>query len=126
MIALVPRDRLIGVMIGPIFWSAYFVISYLVSGTGCSLGYGKAELAGMSSVQLLLLIAGAITAALIAAAAVQAERGRRRAKESAAGAEHAPERRRHQFLYATSLVLCGLSLVGTLWLAMAALIVPVC
>lgn len=124
MIALVPRDSLVGLIIGPLIWGGYFTLNYIISGVGCSLGYNRFEFAGLSAVQWAALAAGAVAVLLIAVAAFQANRGRLHVLDAAERGEHAAQR--HDFLYTNALILCGLSLVGAIWLAMAAAVAPIC
>lgn len=125
-VALVPRDNLSALLVGPVLWSAYFVISYLGAGLACTVGFGAGEvIAGISGAQALVLIVGGIVAALMVAAGIQAERGRRAMLRPGASMP-AADAQRQRFLYTAALSLCGFSLIGTLWLAITALIAPVC
>lgn len=127
MITLVPKDSLAAVIVGPILWSIYFVLSYVVSGLVCSLSYSESTLAGMNLVQLVLLIAGLLIALLIVAAGMQAHRGRQQLRSLIAESEEDESAlQRQRFLYSTSRLLCVFSLVGIIWLGLAAAIAPIC
>lgn len=127
MITLVPKDSLAGIIVGPILWSIYFVLSYIVSGLVCSLGYSETTVAGMNPVQLVLLLVGLLIALFIVAAGMQAHRGRRQLRSLIAENEAEESAlQRHDFLYLASLLLCGFSLIGVIWLGMAAAIAPIC
>lgn len=127
MINLVPRDSLVGTIVGPILWSIYFLLSYVASGLVCSLGYSETTLTGMNPVQWVLLIAGLVIAVLIIVAGVQAHRGRKELRSLVAENEDEESTLQRQgFLYSTSLLLCGFSLIGVIWIGMAAAIAPIC
>ncbi|MGQ9427504.1 hypothetical protein ACXYTJ_16585 [Gilvimarinus sp. F26214L] len=122
MLTLVPRDRLIGVVVGPVLWSLQFVISYLVTGVACTLNLGRASVGGLSIAQWLLVLLGILFGGAIVAAAFQAQSGRRDARSRTATDAAV----REEFLYSAALGLCGLSLVGSAWLVVAAVITPLC
>lgn len=122
---MVPRDGIVGLMIGPTIWLTYFVLSYLISGIGCRLGYQHYDLVGTNPIHFLVLVAGVVAAALIAIAGMHAYRGRSRALSST-NASDRKTTARNAFLYGVALVLSTLSLVGVLWLAMNAMLTPVC
>ena len=121
---IVRTDRISGIIFGPVIWSVYFVLSYIISGFGCARGLDKTQLLGFNTVQLLLIGTGIIASLLILMAGAQAELGRRRIKRHGSSKEAVESR--NYFLHSVAALLCGFSLIGTLWLILNALLSPVC
>lgn len=121
MIRMVRPDSLIGTIVGPLIWAAYFTVSYLVSGIGCELGYASPA-TGPGLIRILVIGGGILATLLIIIAAKQAQTGRRRAEREPVD----EDQQRHGFLFTISLALNLLSLVGSVWLLMNAILTPLC
>lgn len=126
MITLVPRDSIIGLLVAPTIWMGAFVLIYGVVGTACALGIGMDSINGINTVRLIALLIAALSGLVIALAGVQAFRLWQDARHTMVDADELTIRKRHEFLYMTTLWLCVLSLVGTAWMAMAILMNPIC
>jgi hypothetical protein len=123
---LVPRDSLIGILIGPTLWMAAFVVIYGIAGTGCALGYADASISGLNAIRFLALLVAAISGIAIAWAGVRAWTQWKEVRRTMVEASELAERKRHEFICFSAVWLCGISLVGTVWLGIAILMNPVC
>lgn len=126
MIALVPRDSLIGMLIGPTVWMAAFVIMYTITGTACALGYATASISGLNAMRFFALLVAAISAIVIFLAGMHAFRHWQDVRRTMVDADELPIRQRHEFLYLSAIALSAISLVGTVWMAIAVMMNPIC
>jgi hypothetical protein len=106
---------------GPLIWSAHFLASYLVAAVHCA----KQPESGLADVRAMIL--GLTIAALVGIAATGL-RGLKHHLKSTDGLPHdddTPEDRR-SFLGFATLLLCGLSAVAVVFVAMPVAFFEVC
>jgi hypothetical protein len=106
---------------GPLIWSAHFLISYIVAAVHCA----KQPHTALDDVRLLILV---LTVAALAGIAVTGARGLQLHLRSLDGLPHdddTPEDRR-SFLGFATLLLCGLSAVAVIFVAMPIAFFEVC
>ena len=122
MFRLVPRGTLFGMIVAPVVWIGYFVLSYIVVGVGCAVGYG--ESADFGLLRIVLLGVSLAGGGLILSATAQSYRHWRAAlrEEPVEETLESP----HAFLALAGLFLCGISLLGVVWGTLAVFLLEPC
>lgn len=103
------------VVIAPGVWLAHFTFAYVMVSLVCSAGAAQREILGIALVPLTVGIA---TIAACALFVVQGCIDYRRWRAHEAGTQ--------AFISAVSVLLCGLSALGVLWVAFPAFVLPPC
>lgn len=116
------REKLWMPVVAPIVWSSHFTVCYIVAALGCG-RFGPTSGGGDAAT----LIAGltAIAVAVIAACFVHGWRRHASRWPAASNDDDSPEDR-HRFVAFTTMLLAGLSLLATLFVGVAALLVGPC
>jgi hypothetical protein len=118
------HDSLWALVVGPTIWSAYFLAVYVVAAVYCAKAGGPfADLAAVR-----LFVAGSGLVALLAIGAWGLRAGRRWRRAGGALPPHGDDtdQSRHQFLALATLLLCGVSFVATIYVALPAVFIEVC
>jgi hypothetical protein len=114
-------DHLLSMVSAAIIWITHFLLSYGIVSLACAYGYAQLTLLGLSvvvfSISLITLVALVL---LIYTAVINYRKWRQQHDLSA------PEISASPFIALHSVLLCGLSLVGVIWVALPALILPPC
>ena len=114
------RDSLFSIITGPMIWVAHFLTVYIFTAIACARGFFYAELLGVRVVPLVGGVATVAAAALIVDAFVVS--WRRWRGGGAAGSLPPHDRTgvdsRRRFMAFSGILLCGASLIATLWEAL--------
>jgi len=113
------RNSLWELIAGPTVWSAYFLAAYVTAAIYCAKG-GMA--AAAAPLRLVLLGLGLAALGAIGYAGVDAWRRWRAGHEASPPHDDDTEISRHQFLALATLLLCGLSFVATIYVALPAVV----
>ena len=117
------RDSLWGLIAGPTVWSAYFLLAYVGAAIFCAKGGDAATFGGL---RLAILGLGIVALGAIGFAGVDAWRRWQHGSESAPPHDADTDMSRHQFLALATLLLCGVSFVATIFVALPALFFASC
>jgi hypothetical protein len=115
------RDSLLGMLGAPIVWAVHFLLCYVAVSLICDGGYPKASIAGMTLTELIVAgVTLAAGAALLSLGMFNYRKWRSipRTDRADGGAT--------RFMALCSVMLCGLSLVGLIWVAFPAFVLPSC
>lgn len=117
------RESLWMLVIGPAIWAIHFMMSYVTAAIYCAKLWQPGE--GLLPVQAAV---GAYTLLAVIGIGITGWRGYRQHSFGAATAPHdfATAADRHRFLGFSTLLLCGLSIVATLYVALAAVLAGSC
>lgn len=113
-------DSLFSIIGGPMVWVAHFLTVYIFTAIACARGFFYAELLGVRVVPLVGGVATVVAAALIVDAFVVSWRRWR----GGGGAPALPPHdrsgvdSRRRFMAFAAMLLCGASLIATLWEAL--------
>lgn len=121
---IIDRDSLIGMVAGPLVWAAHFLVCYIVVAAACAFGFSAANAGAWGSVGTALLVVSGIALAIIAVLTLLAWR-----RLLQAGAFETPKdevQARHRFMALAGLLLCFLSGVAVIYVAVPLLFLPVC
>ena len=118
-----PRDSLWGLIAGPTVWSAYFLVAYVVAAIFCAKA-GSA--AATAPIRLVLLGLGLAALGAIGYAGIDAWRRWRGGQEAGPPHDDDTPMSRHQFLALATLLLCALSFVATIYVALPAIVFGSC
>lgn len=118
-----PRNSLIVLSLGPTIWAAHFLASYVVAAIWCEKAGAGAELA---PVQLLVLVFTA--AALLGIGWLGIAAWRHWGYLEGEGPPHDADtdEERGRFLGFATLLLCGLSFVAVIYVALPVVFIPDC
>lgn len=117
------KDSLWELIAGPAIWSAYFLLAYVGAAVFCAKG-GAAATFGSLRYGLLALAVVALGA--IGYAGVDAWRRWRHGSEASPPHDDDTETSRRQFLALATLLLCGVSFVATVFVALPAVFFASC
>ena len=106
---------------GLLVWGAHFTALYGLNALVCARGFAAASLGGFSIVAWAVAVLTLVAAAGIAAAAYLAWKGRHPVMPERSGGPEAA-----RFVRDTTLLVCGMGMVGVVWGALPAFIVPAC
>lgn len=117
------KDSLWRLIAGPTIWAAYFIVVYFGAAVFCAKAGGSGDF-----FLLRLAILGLGLAALVGIAYAGAGAWTRWRSGGEAGPPHDADTigSRHQFLALATLLLCGLSFVATVYVALPALFFTSC
>lgn len=117
------RDNLWFLIAGPTVWAVYFLLCYIVASVYCS--KAGSHFASLGSVRVAIAMLTVVALALIVQAGLHAFRewGFETA-EPPHDDDTLDDRRR--FLGFATLILCGLSFVATVYVALPALVISTC
>lgn len=107
------RDTLLSLFSAPLIWTAHFVLCYGLVSLACAYGFPGARI----GVGLLTVIALALLGAVA---------WFNLAKWRAVRHSKAPDAGMQAFFALNSLMLCGLSAVALVWVALPAALLPTC
>ena len=114
------KDSLWELIAGPAIWSVYFLAAYVATAVVCAKG-GDLETLRVAVLGLGLAALGAV-----GYAGFDAWRRWRRGHETSPPHDDDTEMSRHQFLALATLLLCGLSFVATIYVALPAVLFASC
>ncbi|HEY9538583.1 MAG TPA: hypothetical protein VIS03_13415 [Kiloniellaceae bacterium] len=114
------KDSLWELIAGPTIWSVYFLVAYVAAAIVCAKG------GDMDSLRIAILGLAVAALGAIGFAGFDAWRRWRRGHEAAPPHDDDTAMSRHQFLALATLLLCGLSFVATLYVALPAAIFASC
>lgn len=117
------KDSLWELIAGPTIWSAYFLVAYVAAAIFCAKAGAAAATAPL---RLVLLGLGLCALGAIGYAGIDAWRRWRAGHEAAPPHDDDTEMSRHQFLALATLLLCGLSFVATIYVALPAVVFGSC
>lgn len=117
------KDSLWELIAGPTIWSVYFLVAYVVAAIFCAKA-GRA--ADMLPLRLALIVLGLVALVAIGYAGIDAWRRWRGGWEARPPHDDDTAMSRHQFLALATLLLCGLSFVATIYVALPAVVFESC
>ena len=106
---------------GLLVWAAHFSALYALNALVCARGLAAVSLGGFPIVPLAITVLTLVAVAGIAAAAYLAWKGRQPVMPERSGGPEAA-----RFVRDTTLLVCGIGMVGVVWDALPAFIVPAC
>jgi hypothetical protein len=117
------KDSLWLLVFGPAIWALHFLLSYVTAAVYCAKLWQPGQ--GLTPVQVAVAV---YTALALIGIGITGWRGYRQHRFGTATAPHdfATAADRHRFLGFSTLLLCGLSSVATLYVALAAALVGSC
>ena len=122
---VIERDSLLGMVGAPIVWAVHFVTVYVLVSLACAFRFAEGRVLGIGIVPFLIGIATLIAVILIT---MLARLGYRRWRQTEADRRRMDpdlwERRR--FMALTALLLSGLSLIATIWVAVPVALIEPC
>lgn len=116
-------ERLFRLAVGPLIWSMHFLLSYVTAAVWCAKVAGRTGGLGGARVAIAVYTVVALTGI-----AITGWRGWRRHSYGSATVPHdfdTPEDR-HRALGFATVLLCGLSAVATVYVALAAVFIATC
>lgn len=118
------KDKVIDLVVGPALWCLYFLAVYITAAIHCAAA--PAPRAGIGGVRIAIAVLGLLTIGAIGMAARDA--WRRWHAAGGGGPPHDDDSRqsRSQFLAFSALLLCGLSIVATIYVALPAFFLVDC
>ncbi|MDQ2695396.1 MAG: hypothetical protein M3Z21_08465 [Pseudomonadota bacterium] len=125
----IQSDSLFSIIVGPMVWAAHFLIVYITTAIACAKNLLHLQVHGYAVVPLIIVAATALAAGLIVNGGVLAWRRWRGAGgnlEEMPPHDRPDKDSRRRFMAYAGLLLCGLSLVATLWVAMPYLFIDSC
>jgi hypothetical protein len=126
LIRFLPADSLVTMVAAPTLWFAYFLAVYGLNALRCALGI-EAQLFGTGLIELVIAALSAFTTLIMMLLGIITYRRRFGAALKLAANDGAPgEDGPLRFLAGAGLSLAFLSLVATVWVWIAAMIVPAC
>jgi hypothetical protein len=117
------KDSLWELIAGPIIWSVYFLVAYVAAAIFCAKSGAAAD---TGALRLVLLGLGLAALGAIGFVGIDALRRWRAGKEAAPPHDDDTPMSRHQFLALATLLLCGLSFVATIYVALPAVVFGSC
>jgi hypothetical protein len=108
------KDSLWELIAGPTIWSVYFLAAYVAAAIVC------AKDGDFASVRVAILALGLAALAAIGYAGFDAWRRWRGGHETSPPHDDDTEMSRHQFLALATLLLCGVSFIATIYVALPA------
>lgn len=127
---LLARDNPMSIVLGPIVWSAHFVLVYVYNAIACAKRFAGTEWMGLPLVPLVVIGLTVLALAMIGGLAWLAWIRFREVRHAAHLVhekdieESVPARQR--FMASSALLLCGISAVAVLMVGLPALWVPPC
>lgn len=125
----IESDSLFSLIIGPMIWVVHFLTVYLTTAIACAKDFFDLKILGFGIVPLIVALATLIAAGLIldgAMVALRRWRGSRWEEAPPPPHDQANKQSRRRFLAYAGLLLCGLSLIATLWEALPVLFMTSC
>lgn len=122
-------NSLFSIIVGPMVWAVHFLIVYITTAIACAKGIFDLQVLGMTLIPLTVAAATLIAAALIIDGIVLAYRrwrGSPGARPEMPPHDRPGEQSRYRFMAYAGLLLSGLSLVATLWVALPVLFIDSC
>lgn len=117
------EDSLVSLIVGPLVWSAHFLIVYLSTAITCAKGFFEVNVMGMGIAPLVVAAATLLALALIVDGALLAYR---RCSEPGRNARPSPDNGSRRFMAHTALLLYGLSLLAIIWEALPVFLITSC
>lgn len=117
------KDSLWELIAGPTVWSAYFLVVYVGAAIFCAKAGAAAD---FQTLRFAVLGLGLAALAIIGYAGADAWRRWRRGEEDLPPHDDDTEMSRHQFLALATLLLCGVSFVATIFVALPAIFFASC
>lgn len=118
------KDRVIDLVAAPVLWSLYFLVVYVAAAIRCA--KAPAPTAAIDDIRIAIAVLGLLTLAGIAVAARDAWRRWRGPGDDLPPHDDDTARSRGQFMALSTLLLCGLSFVATIYVALPAAFVTSC
>lgn len=118
------RENLWTLIFGPAIWAIHFLLSYITAAVWCAKVVGRSG--GLDTARMATAV---YTLASLLGIVLTAWFGYRRHRYGGQGAlrhDRDSDAERHRFLGFTTLLLCGLSFVATLYVAFAAVFIGNC
>lgn len=118
------KDRVIDLAVAPVLWSLYFLAVYITAAVRCAAS--EAPGSGIGAIRIAIAVLALLTIGAIGVAARDAWRRWRAA--GGGWPPHGDDSRqsRRQFLALAALLLCGLSVVATIYVALPAAFLADC
>ena len=114
-------DHLLSMVSAAIIWIVHFLLSYGIVSLACAYGYAQSRLLGLNIVVFSISLITLVTLVLLTyTAVINYRKWRQQSKLSTSEISASP------FIALHSVLLCGLSLVGIMWVALPALLLPPC
>ncbi|QBQ55719.1 hypothetical protein [Nitrosococcus wardiae] len=114
-------DHLLSMVSAAIIWIIHFLLSYGIVSLACAYGYARSRLLGLNSVMLGIGFTTVVALILlIYTAAINYRKWRHELNLSASDISPSP------FIALNSMLLCGLSIIAVLWVALPSLMLPPC
>ncbi|WP_137388778.1 hypothetical protein [Rhodoligotrophos defluvii] len=121
---VIDRDSLIGMVAGPLVWTAHFLVAYILVAVGCAFGFGTSGPGEWGAVRTAVIIASGIALAIIAVLILLAWR-----RWTQSGGSETPQNERqarHRFMAVGSLLLCFLSGVAVVYVTVPLFFLAAC
>lgn len=125
----IESDSLFSLIIGPMIWVVHFLTVYLTTAIACAKGFFDLKIFGFGIVPLIVAVATVIAVGLIldgAVVAIRRWRGPWGVETPLPPHDQADKQSRRRFLAYAGLLLCGLSLIATVWEALPVLFMDSC
>lgn len=127
---ILSRDNPMTMVMGPIVWSAHFLLVYVFNAIACAKRFNRAEWLGLPLVPLVIVLLTLAALALIGWLARVAWVRYREVRHTGHLVHEVDIERsipaRQRFMALSALLLCGLSALSTLMVGLPALWVPPC
>ena len=114
----IERDSLLSVIAGPLVWTAHFLTLYIFTAIACAHGFFDDEILGIGIVPLVGGAATLLAVVLILDAGYLSWRRWRRRPDTGRPAPPQDSNdvaSRRRFMAHAALLLCGISLIATVW-----------
>jgi multidrug efflux pump subunit AcrB len=124
----VERDSLFSIIVGPLVWAVYFLTIYITTAIACAKEFFYLQIFGISILPAGVALATLIAVGLILDGAIVALRRWRRPWGKAPLPPHDRDsiQSRRRFMAYAGFLLCTLSLIATLWVALPFLFMTSC
>lgn len=122
-------ENLFSLIVGPMVWAVHFLVVYVIIAIACAKGAFYAQVYGIGVVPLIVIVVTVIAVGLIVHGIVVAMRrwrgslGERRVMPPH---DQSNKDSRRRFMAYAGLLLCGLALIATLWVALPVLFMHSC
>lgn len=123
-INVIDRDSLVGMITGPLVWTAHFLTCYVTIAVACAFGFGAGGPGEWGAVRMILLAVTGLALALIAVLILLA--WRRWMQAGGFERPQDPTQARHQFMAVGGLLLCFLSALAVIYAAVPLFLLPTC
>jgi hypothetical protein len=124
----VERDSLFSIIVGPLVWAVYFLTVYIITAIACTKKFFYLQIFGIGVVPAGVTLATLMAAGLILDGAIVALRRWRHPRGTAPLPPHDRDsiQSRRRFMAYAGFLLCMLSLIATLWVALPFLFMTSC